>query len=104
MLRRLLLLLLIALLGFGTVLQGAQASVMGAGMAMAAHGADAPPCDGCDAGGEGLAACGASCAAGVALPASLSVQIEVVAEARPSGRTYWAESFSGPPDPYPPRS
>ena len=104
MLRRLLLSLAIALLGFGTVLQGAQASVMGAGMAMAAHGAEAPPCDGCDVGGEGLAACGASCATGVALPSSPSFQIDVVAEARPGGQTYWAESFFGPPDPYPPRS
>ena len=104
MLRRLLVSLLVALLGFGTVLHGAQASVMDAGMTMAAHGADAAPCDGCDAGGEGLAACGAMCATGVALPCSPALQFDVVAETRPSAQSHWTESFSGPPDPYPPRS
>ena len=104
MLRRLLASLLIALLGFGTVLHGAQASGMDAGMVMAAHGADAPPCDGCDAGGEGLAACGAMCASGVALPSSPALRFDVVAETHPRGQSHCAESFSGPPDPHPPRS
>jgi len=104
MLRRLLLSLAIALLGLGTVLHGVQASVMGAGMVMAADSTDAPPCDGCDGGAGDSAACGAGCAPGAALPSSPSVQIDVVAEARPSGQIHWAESFAGPPDPYPPRS
>jgi len=104
MLRRLLLSLAIALLGLGTVLHGVQASVMGVGMVMAADSTDAPPCGGCDGGTGDPAACGAVCAPGVALPSSPSVQIDVVADARPSGQSHWAESFSGPPDPYPPRS
>ena len=104
MLRRLLLSLLVALLGLGTVLHGVQASVMGAGMVMAADSTDSPPCDGCDGGAGDSAACGAMCATGAALPSSPSVQIDVVVEARPGGQIHWAESFSGPPDPYPPRS
>jgi len=104
MLRRLLLSLAIALLGLGTVLHGVQASVMGVGMVMAADSTDALPCGGCDGGTGDPAACGAVCAPGVALPSSPAVQIDVVAEARPSGQSHWAESFSGPPDPYPPRS
>ncbi|MGH8683356.1 MAG: hypothetical protein ACREVS_04740 [Burkholderiales bacterium] len=104
MLRRLLLSLVIALLGLGTVLHGVQGSVMEAGMVMAADGGEAPPCCDRDAGGGDLAACGAMCATGAALPSSPSVQIDVVAEARTSGQIHWAESFSGPPDPYPPRS
>ncbi len=104
MLRRLLLTLLIALLGLGTVLHGVQASVMGAAMVMAADGAEAPPCDGCDGGAGDSAACGAMCAPGAALSSSPSVQMDIVAEARPSGQSHSAGNFSGPPDPYPPRS
>ncbi len=102
MFRRLLLSLLIALLGLGPVLHGVQTSEMGAGAVMAVHGGEAPPCDGCDAGGD-LAACGAVCGTVAALPGAEPFRLLLSVDAHPCRVARLGERPGSPPDPYPPR-
>src|SRR5262245_25212571 len=109
--RRLLLSIIIAVAALGAGVHAAQALATAPGIGVAAHGSDAPPCDGCETlpsdgcgGTDGnLAVCAAVCAAVTALPPSFSLQFLALVEARPILEIPWGESAIDPPDPLPPR-
>jgi hypothetical protein len=103
MLRRLLILLVVALAALGSVVQGAQAAAPAMGMA-AAQPAAAPLCDGCGgADGEPLACGGAACPSGMALPSSVAFHFAAPSRAQPDADVPGGASRTRAPDPFPPR-
>jgi len=103
MLRRPLILLVVALAALGSVVQGAQAAAPAMGM-VAAQADVASFCDGC-AGSDGSpATCGSGvCPFTPALPSSIAFQVVATAHARPAAYFPGGASRARPPDPFPPR-
>lgn len=104
MLRRPLILLVVALAAFGSVVQGAQAAAPAMGM-VAAHADGASFCDGC-AGSDGSpVTCGNGvCPSTPALPSSIVLPIAALSRAQPEAYFSSGASRARPPDPFPPRT
>jgi len=104
MLRRPLILLVVALAAFGSVVHGAQAAAPAMGM-VAAHADGASFCDGCAGSDSGQVTCGSGvCPSTPALPSSIGFPIVALSRALPEGYFSSGASRTRPPDPFPPRT